>query len=246
MTLSLLTAAPLLIAAVAGAVRFVGCTEDFDQFEPHGGDGNGGDERPTYKVGAKFSAAGELTATATLGHPPKTDEFTTPGTYNYDIEPWCTEIYLFVLGAGGGGSAGVPLGLGGQGGSWATVALWRAPGDAPPGTIALPASTTSIAITVGSGGPGGTNPNSGGDTSATADGMDPLTGSGGSAAFSNDATGLGPQPPSQSIGDTTETGGGDQPTPGADGIGPGGGGAGGLIGGGNGADGAAWVIAFEN
>jgi hypothetical protein len=245
MTLSVLIAAPLLIAAVAGAVRFVGCTEDFDQFEPHGGDGENGNGGDAYKTGAKFSGSGQLTATATLAHPPKTDEFSVPGTYNYDIEPWCTEIYVFVLGAGGGGSPGVPAGRGGQGGLWGTVKLWRGAGDDPDGNATpLPPSTTSITITVGSGGPGGANPNAGGDTTATADGMDPLTGAGGSAAFSNDATGLGAG--SATIDAITETGGGDQTVPNGDGIGPGGGGAGGLIGGGNGADGAAWVIAFQN
>ncbi len=248
MTLSILIAAPLLIAAIAGAVRFVGCTEDFDQFlPPDGEDGNGGENGNAKEIHCKaaFSGSGQLTATATLGHDAEETPFATPGTYTYDIPSWCTEIDLFVLGGGGGGGAGVPTGRGGEGGHWDGVALWRGLGDGPAGTIPLPASTTSITITVGSGGVGGTDPNSGGNTTATADGMTPLQGTGGSAAFSSDTTGLGPQPPDETVGGTTKSGGTDQTAPDGEGIAPGGGGAGGLFGGGNGADGQAWVIARQ-
>jgi hypothetical protein len=34
MTYPVIIAAPLLIAAILMAVRFVGCTQDFDQFDP--------------------------------------------------------------------------------------------------------------------------------------------------------------------------------------------------------------------
>ena len=34
MTYQVIIAAPLLIAAILMAVRFVGCTQDFDQFDP--------------------------------------------------------------------------------------------------------------------------------------------------------------------------------------------------------------------
>jgi hypothetical protein len=34
MTYPVIIAAPLLIAAMLMAVRFVGCTQDFDQFDP--------------------------------------------------------------------------------------------------------------------------------------------------------------------------------------------------------------------
>ncbi len=245
MTYSVIIAAPLLIAAIVMAVRFVGCTEDFDQFDPHGD--NGETKGGKNQAMARLSGLGTLSAEpAFAAHDPEPPvQFTPQGAYSYDIPWWCNFIDLFLLGGGGGGVAG----NGGQGGSWKTVTLWRGPGQPPPGVVQIPAATTSISITVGSGGSGGSiaaAPNPGGETTATAVGMPPQTAPGGAAGANSDVTGTGPSPATETLSTTTETAGADQTTPGGPGNPPGGGGAGdGFFGGGAGADGQAWAVARQ-
>ncbi|WP_140698950.1 hypothetical protein [Mycolicibacterium hodleri] len=249
MTYSVIFAAPLLIAAIVSAVRFVGCTQDFGVFE------QGGDEPPedeNHRAVGVLSGSGTLSAVAvfTPTHDPETASFTKPGSLSYEIPDWCNYIDVFLLGAGGGGDVGQPRGAGGEGGSWTPVPLWRGQGQPAQGMVAIPRTTTSIAITVGAGGAAGTagaqQGAAGGDTTATAAGMSPQTASGGAGGASPDANGKGPSPQSVSLNGTTETGGADQPSAGQPGLRPGGGGAGGFLAhGGDGADGAAWVVARQ-
>jgi hypothetical protein len=179
---------------------------------------------------------------------PATQEYTTAGTYAYEIPYWCTAIDLILLGAGGGGTyGGINNGVGGGAGSWKTATLER---DSD-----IPWATTSISITVGQGGaPGavtGASAMAGGDTTATWDSssgptMETAAG-GGAGASSSGQIGDGPNPGSQSIGDATLTSGTAQPVAGATGNAPGGGGAGSdvISEGGAGADGAAVLVARQ-
>jgi hypothetical protein len=249
MTYSVLIAAPLLIAAIVMAFRFVGCTQDFDQFEPHGGgDENGKPKVEKVYAKASLSGSGQLSVTAVVQHDPEPTEFFPQGAYTYDIPPWCIYIDLVLLGGGGGGSTVFPVGNGGKCGSWNVVTLWRDSGEPQPDPdlVPIPAATTSISITVGSGGGGGPTPAPGGDTVATATGMTDQIASGGAAGANSDATGTGPFPPNQPFNGTTADGGADQTTANGQGNAPGGGGAGGFFpGGGAGADGKAWVLARQ-
>jgi hypothetical protein len=244
MTYSVLIAAPFLIAAIVMAFRFVGCTQDFGPFEQQPGDGT---EVLKVHAVATLSGSGQLAAEAAFAphKDPDNRDFAPQGVYSYDIPWWCIYIDLFLLGGGGGGSGGVPVGNGGLGGSWKTVTLWRGSGPQPPGVVQIPAATTSISITVGSGGAGGATPGPGGDTTATAAGMSQKTAHGGAAAANPDATGTGSNQ-SDPLNGTTKTGGADQTAYDAAGNAPGGGGAGGFFsGGGAGADGEAWVVARQ-
>ena len=103
---SLLIAAPLLIAAIVMAFRFVGCGIDADPIPgPWNDDGDGEDGKPQ-AVAANFTGHGVLMATAGFpGNDPKQTPFTEPGTVDYPIPYWCDTIDLILLGAGGGGSA---------------------------------------------------------------------------------------------------------------------------------------------
>ena len=247
MTYSVIFAAPLLIIAIVSAFRFVGCTEDFGVFE------GGGDETPeveTLKGVGILSGSGTLSAVATFTptHEKEITSFTPAGPPSYLIPEWCNFIDLFLLGAGGAGTFGEPTGTGGAAGSWNTVTLWRGDGEPPsPEMVPIPRDTTSIDITVGVGGAAGTlvsPPGAGGDTTATATGLDPRSGAGGAGGASPDATGKGPQ--SQTLHGTQESGGADQTTAGQQGQPPGGGGAAGVFAnGGDGADGAAWAVARQ-
>jgi hypothetical protein len=194
------------------------------------------------------SNEGTFSATAAYAHHDlQADPPLMAGTFPYAIPWWCNYVDLFLLGAGGGASST----NGGLAGSWKAVTLWRGPGDPPPGVdvVPIPATTTSITITVGVGGAGGTvtnQPTDGGETTATATGMPDQTAAGGAAAGNSSVSGVGPQPPTQTLGPTTETAGADQTNPGSPGNGPGGGGAGGgFFAGGPGADGQAWVVARQ-
>jgi hypothetical protein len=166
MNSSLLIAAPLMIAAIVLAFRFVGCGIDADPLPYDGdGDGNGdGDGTKPLTVRANLTGTGTLTGKASFpGHDPATQRYDTAGTYAYSIPFWCTRIDLVLLGAGGGGSyAPLSNGVGGGAGGWKTATLAR-------GTD-IPWATTTINVTVGQGGPGGI-PNApdatpGGDTTA--------------------------------------------------------------------------------
>jgi hypothetical protein len=242
MNASVIIAAPLLIAAIVMAFRFVGCRFDTSGIPGPGGTGTPGGP-----------------GTGTTPHPPETTPFTMGGgTYPWPIPDWCNFIDLFLLGAGGGGAAGVALanGDGGLGGQWNTVTIDR--------SSDLPETTKTITITIGAGGKcgagekggaggkGGAPGTDGGPTTAAAAAMPTQTALGGGAgANSGSSTGKGPSPASTTDSNTGETfpAGGDQTTLGGPGNPFGGGGGGGLIiegSGGDGADGAAWVVARQN
>jgi hypothetical protein len=253
MNSSLLVAAPLMIAAVATAFRFVGCGIDSDPLPGYGdtdgdGDGNGNGTKPkTYQ--GDLTGQGALSAQAGF---PQNDADTQPypaGTYSYTIPYWCTTIDLILLGAGGGGTYDA-FGneVGGGAGNWKTVTAQRGSD--------IPWATTTINVTVGAGGAGGTlgvpQGGPGGDTTAswdTAPGTTTETAPGGGAGASGSGpTGDGPSPGSQSVGEAILSAGPAQSTTGAVGNPPGGGGAGGdgLTQGGAGADGAAVVVARQS
>jgi hypothetical protein len=232
MTDSVIIAAPLLIAAIVMAFRFVGCRFDTSGVPGPGGTTGGPETPPT-------------------PHTPETTPFTMgAGTYPWPIPDWCNFIDLFLLGAGGGGASGIVAGQdgdGGLGGQWSTNTIHRGSD--------LPETTKTIDITLGSGGKGGqplgAPATDGGPTTATAAAMTTQTAlGGGGGANPGSPTGTGPSPASTTDTNTGETfaAGGDQATPGGHGNPFGGGGAGGtLLGaGGDGADGAAWVVARQN
>jgi hypothetical protein len=235
---SLLIAAPLMIAAIVMAVRFVGCGLA-------GPTGNG----VVVSVTGDVSGRGGLSATVSFPeNKPATEEYTVAGTYTYQIPYWCTAIDLILLGAGGGGTyGGINNGVGGGAGSWKTATLERGSD--------IPWATTTVSITVGQGGAAGAftgaSATAGGDTTATWDsssGTTTETASGGGAgASSSGQIGDGPNPGSQSIGDATLIGGTAQQVAGATGNAPGGGGAGSdvISQGGAGADGAAVLVARQ-
>jgi hypothetical protein len=254
MNASLLVAAPLMIAAIVMAVRFVGCGIDSDPIDGYGGsngdeNGNGDDQKPV-AVTANFTGKGALSAQA--GFPTGLSEdphpYSTPGTFTYPIPYWCTSIDLVLLGAGGGGGYGGTNDVGGSGGAWKTATLQRGPD--------IPLAATTISVTVSQGGAGGTlsapQGSPGGDTTATwgtSSGPTTSTASGGDARGSSSGpSGDSPSPSSESIGDASLNGGVAQSTAGADGNPPGGGGAGGagLKPGGAGADGAAVLVARQS
>jgi hypothetical protein len=243
-TESVFLAAPLLIAAVLMAVRFVGCTQDFGAFEGAGGEDGKPPDGEGVPRAADLGGEGTLSVVAVPAHDPTTTPFTGAGVHTYDIPPWCTDVDLILLGAGGGGAGNVGglTGAGGVGGSWMPVTVQRG--------AEIPSATTSITVTVGSGGSGGSGGSAatdGGDTTATAAGMSPQSASGGTqGASTSQTTGMGPG--DESYLGTTYQGGADQTSPGAPGNNPGGGGAGGGSfgpGGGAGADGAAWIVARQ-
>jgi hypothetical protein len=192
-----------------------------------------------------LSGSGALSVTAAFPpNNPTTTSYTAAGPDTYTIPYWCTYLDLFLLGAGGGGSVSLAGGNGGQGGSWQAKTLQRG--------VEIAWSAPSISITVGSGGSGGSlvgPPSSGGNTTATyATGTattTTLTAVGGGGGANPNPDGASPNPPSQTLNVTTETGGTVQTFPGAPGNPQGGGGAGGVITGGNGADGAVWVVARQ-
>ena len=254
MNASLLVAAPLMIAAIVMAVRFVGCGIDSDPIDGYGGsngdeNGNGDDQKPV-AVTANFTGKGALSAQA--GFPTGLSEdphpYGTPGTLMYPIPYWCTTINLVLLGAGGGGGYGANDEAGGGAGNWETVTLQRGSD--------IPWTATTITVTVGQGGAGGSlsapQGEPGGDTTASWDTLSGTTTKaatgGGAGASASATTGEGPNPSSKSIGNATLDAGAPQSTEGADGNPPGGGGAGGagLRHGGAGADGAAVVRASQS
>jgi hypothetical protein len=251
---SLLVAAPLMIAAIVTAFRFVGCGIDSDPLPYDGddngdGDGNGdGTKRKTYQ--GDLTGQGTLTAKADFpGHDPATQEYDSAGTYAFAIPFWCTTIDLILLGAGGGGTyAEFSNGVGGGPGNWNTVTLQRGSD--------IPWAATTINVTVGQGGSGGTpsapDATPGGDTTAswdTATGTTQAVASGGGAgASTNGQSGDGPNPTSKSVDDATLSAGATEPVLAAAGNAPGGGGAGGdvISPGGAGADGAAIIGASQS
>jgi hypothetical protein len=248
MTEPLLVAAPLMIAAIVMAVRFVGCGIDSDPL-PDYGDTTDNDNPKPVKVTASFTGDGTFSATAGFpANQPDTKEYDGAGTYSYSIPYWCDTIDLLLLGAGGGGTyPELTPSAGGGAGSWKAVTVQRGSD--------IPWATTAISITVGQGGAGGSlatpTGGPGGDTTAswdTSPGTTTETASGGGGgANSSDPTGESPNPSANSVGDATLSAGSEQPTTGAVGNPPGGGGAGsdGFQAGGSGADGAVVVVARQ-
>jgi hypothetical protein len=245
---SLLVAAPLMIAAIVMAVRFVGCGLDDS---PLPGDGNGGDgdgDGPRVIKG-EFYGKGVLSAEA--GFPenkPDRQEYDNAGTYTYAIPYWCDTIDIVLLGGGGGGVYGeFNVGAGGVGGSWKAITVQRGSD--------IPWAATAITVVVGQGGAGGSlatpQGGPGGDTTAswdTSPGTTTETAPGGLNAAAPDLTGTAPDPGSETAGQATLNAGAAQPTSGAAGNAPGGGGAGssnGLQPGGSGADGSAVLVARQ-
>jgi hypothetical protein len=249
MNSSLLVAAPLMIAAIVMAFRFVGCGIDSDPLPYNGNgenrNGNGDDTKPL-TVRVNLSSTGTLTGTASFpGHDPYTQPYNGAGTYAFAIPFWCTRIDLVLLGAGGGGSyAALSNGVGGGAGEWKPVTLQR-------GTD-IAWATTTINVTVGQGGSGGTpgapSATPGGDTTASWDTTTATATGGGAGASTIGQSGDGPSPTMKSVGDATLTAGNAQSTLAAAGNRPGGGGAGGdvLSPGGAGADGAAIIVASQS
>jgi hypothetical protein len=252
MTEPLLVAAPLMIAAIVMAVRFVGCGIDSDPLPGYGdttGDGPGDDNPKPVKVTAFFTGNGNFSATAGFpGNNAETKPYGGAGMYSFSIPYWCDTIDLLLLGAGGGGTYAefTPSGgAGGGAGGWKAITVQRGSD--------IPWATTTINITVGQGGAGGslTTPTggAGGDTTAywdTSAGTTTETASGG-AGGANSSGPTGESPGMNSVGEAVLTAGVEQPTIGAVGNPPGGGGAGsdGLQAGGAGADGAAVVVARQ-
>ena len=103
---SLLVAAPLMIAAIVMAFRFVGCGIDADPL-PYGtrpGTGMVRGPKPL-TVKANLTGTGTLTGKASFpGHDATPKTYDTAGSYAFAIPFWCTRIDLVLLGAGGGGS----------------------------------------------------------------------------------------------------------------------------------------------
>src|SRR6201992_2234189 len=148
----LLVAAPFMIAAVVLAARFVGCGIDSDPLPGYGdttGDGPGDDNPKPVKVTASFTGNGNFSATA--GFPSKNEAkkpFNGAGVYSYSIPYWCDTIDLLLLGAGGGGTyAEISPIAGGGGGNWKVITLQRGSD--------IPWEATTINITVGQDGTGG-------------------------------------------------------------------------------------------
>jgi hypothetical protein len=255
MTYSVIFAAPLVIAAILTAVRFVGCTQDFDAFEPHGPGDEGGEKGSTQKADANLAGKGTLSVDIAFVEHGAEDSprIFSAGDHSYQIPWWCNAVDLFLLGGGGGGSADLAGGKGGDGGQWEFATLWRGPGPVPDDLAVdavIPSDTATISITVGAGGPpGGANaapPGAGGDTVAVVTGVWQDKAVGGAGGVSPDPTGRGPLDPGRPL-PGMDTAGGDQTTPGQPGLEPGGGGAGGgFLGAGPGADGAAWARAYQH
>ena len=93
--------------------------------------------------------------------------FDTSGTYTYPIPYWCTTIDLVLLGAGGGGGYGANDEAGGGAGNWNTTSVQRGSD--------IPWEATTITVTVGQGGAGGSlsapEGGPGGDTTASWDSL---------------------------------------------------------------------------
>jgi hypothetical protein len=208
--------------------------------------------------GSGAAIVGNLTGKGTLSadkvgfapNGPTTTKITTLGANTYDIPYWCTFIDLILVGGGGGGSySGFASGVGGAGGQLVGQTFQRGNG--------IPWVTTTITVTVGSGGTAGTGsagPTAGGQTSATWTGKSgmPLTAAGGGAMASPmNQTGTGTSPGSVTVGGNSYSGGTSQGTPAGTGNPPGGGGAGGSgldldLQGGAGAGGMAYVVARQS
>ena len=180
-----------------------------------------------------------------LGFPPNApllSQMTTSG--NYTIPRWCNYIAMVALGGGGSGQASAALfnvGKGGYGGGYGSGTIER--------NNHIPWATTTLAVTIGAGGPAAAGPsalpgNSGDNTVISWSGGS-VTGAGGSGGFgwgNND----GESPGNLSYDGISAVGGATQ-TGNAAGNPPGGGGAGspGFSSSYAGARGQAWFRAYQ-
>lgn len=193
---------------------------------------------------------------------PELTPFTNAGTFTYTIPSWMTtgdQFDIVILGAGGAGSSADfnVTGNGGYGGSWSAVTLTYG--------VDVPISTTTFSVSVGSGGlspaPGGNPGYAGGGSSVSIVGYasSPLSAGGGAGASGIGGNSAGLSPGNETFNGETYYGGGQQVSPatgyGPNGYSPGGGGSGGHGGnaslpggfpGGGGANGAVWVLAYQN
>ena len=196
-----------------------------------------------------LTGKGILSATAAFPpNGPTTTKFASSGSF--DIPYWCTFIDLILVGGGGGGSySGFANGVGGAGGQLVGQTFQRG--------NQIPWTTTTITVTVGSGGTAGTGsagPTAGSPTTATwtgKAGMPLAAGGGGAMASPMGQTGTATSPENVTVNGTPYAGGANQTTTGAGGNAPGGGGAGGSglaleVAGGAGAGGAAYVVARQS
>ena len=200
----------------------------------------------SYATNVPFMEFGISAGDVDIPHTPQQLLFNSAGSSSIPIPSWANFVERIVLGGGGGGRRGGGFGLTGEGGdngAWAASTLVR-------GTDFT--GVTSISITVGAGGFGGSSSagesgGNGGTSSASITGHI-LTAAGGVGG--NDLNFGGTNKNGQSPGNITYegvpyVGGGTQSTFGASGAAPGGGGAGGsdsgYQAGGAGAVGAVWI-----
>jgi hypothetical protein len=177
------------------------------------------------------------------GSPELTTEFKTPGTFSYAIPMWANKIDVVVIGGGQGGINGSPVstGKGGNAGAWAHDTLTLE---------TIPATTLTLAVTVGKGGPsynliGGTG---GLGTVSTVTGVGLHATTAPVPIAGNLFDMIGKSPGNHTYNGKTYTGGGTAPAK-ATGKSPGGGGGGGegffrASSGGKGGDGAVFIRAY--
>jgi hypothetical protein len=182
---------------------------------------------------------------------PQLTPFTTSGIYTFPAG--CNRIDVVLLGASGGGAAPGSFytleGYPGVPGSWTTQTLVLG--------VDIPLTTTTIAVTIGTGGAHGSGSSltgvagsAGTATTATATGMTSLSaagGAGGGTSGTGTVSYQGPGPGSEVFNGETYPGGATQSTAGGAGNAPGGAGAGGTAfggAGGVGARGEAWFYAY--
>lgn len=187
-----------------------------------------------------LNAAGGTTGT----FPPVIEGFTTSDTY--DIPTDCAFLDLMVLGGGGGGYGMWLIGIwgdGGEGGDWNHVTLERG--------VDIPMNTTTLTVTIGNGGNGGSSGSggNGGTTSISGTGMTTVSATGGAGATSAWADSNGKSPGNLTVNDVVYYGGLEKSSILGSEAGnpPGGGGCGGhwsLQTGGVGGHGGAWVRAY--
>ena len=187
----------------------------------------------------------------------RTQQFTSPGSFEYRIPEWCERLDIVVVGGGGGGEGGGLLvtGAGGSASSWSYGTVMRG--------VDIPYDTLYIKGYVGNGGRGGhgvewdfsqrlqgdvwggENGEAGENSRAVAAGMTTIESVGGAGGVESFITGEGLA--DLEFNGKTYPGAGIEYVPGKRGNHPGGGGAGGwqLVGaGGKGGTGQVWIRAY--
>lgn len=172
-------------------------------------------------------------------------EFSTVGSYTYDIPTWASHLDVVIVPAGGSGRSmgfGGVWGSGGFAGSWKTARLERG--------VDIPSGTTQITGTVADGGAmseNGASGSSGGTTTATGTGWAGLSAPGGLGGTLSNADTPGKSPGSITFNDLPYIGGAQQSGASGAGIAPGGGGAGAQLSfgvGGKGGRARVWIVAY--